>query len=166
LTLYVLSNHLFIKANCAYAIAASLTASAHIVPGVILTVRLFAWWDGQWSLLAELVELPDRLVDAREMAGHVESTFRSEGFIPPDAEVVSQFHHVANPGYPTPTLGRGPALELLLPRLEALDVLSRGRFGTWRYEIANQDHVFLQGAELVGRLLKGEEEKTFLSARH
>jgi hypothetical protein len=37
------------------------------------------------------------------------------------------------------------------------------RFGAWRYEIANRDHCFLQGAELAGRLTRSEPEPTFSS---
>jgi hypothetical protein len=40
---------------------------------------------------------------------------------------------------------------------------SRGRFGAWRYEIATQDHTFMQGAEVAGRLMLGDAEPTISS---
>src|SRR5690606_17418621 len=91
----------------------------------------------------------------------VVSAFAREGFIPRGARIASVFHHVAAPGYPTPTLGRDAALAAIHRTLAPLGVHSRGRFGAWRYEIANQDHCFLQGAELAGRLLRSESEPTF-----
>lgn len=42
---------------------------------------------------------------------------------------------------PTPTLGRDEALDEILPTLEKdFGILSRGRFGSWKYEVGNQDH--------------------------
>ena len=36
------------------------------------------------------------------------------------------------------------------------------RFGGWKYEVSNQDHSFMQGAELAGRLVRGTPEVTYL----
>jgi protoporphyrinogen oxidase len=62
--------------------------------------------------------------------------------------------------YPVPTLGRDKALEVIQPCLESRSVYSRGRFGAWKYEVGNMDHSFMQGVEVVGRLLTGEKERT------
>jgi hypothetical protein len=43
-------------------------------------------------------------------------------------------------------------------------VYSRGRFGSWRYEISNQDHAFMQGVEVVRRILFDLHEETFGNA--
>lgn len=62
--------------------------------------------------------------------------------------------------YPVPTLGRDEALSTIQPYLESKSVYSRGRFGAWRYEIGNMDHSFMQGVEVVERLLTGTTEQT------
>ena len=41
-----------------------------------------------------------------------------------------------------------------------MDIYSRGRFGAWKYEVGNQDHSFMQGVEIAGRLLSGAPELT------
>jgi len=62
--------------------------------------------------------------------------------------------------YPVPTLGRDAALAMIQPYLESHGIYSRGRFGAWKYEVGNMDHSFMQGVELVDRLLFGKEEQT------
>ena len=62
--------------------------------------------------------------------------------------------------YPVPTLGRDKALDTIQPYLESRSVYSRGRFGAWKYEVGNMDHCFMQGVEVVERLLTGNEERT------
>ena len=44
--------------------------------------------------------------------------------------------------------------------LRAKDVWSRGRFGSWKYEVANQDHSTMLGVEAVDNLLFGAKEVT------
>jgi protoporphyrinogen oxidase len=63
--------------------------------------------------------------------------------------------------YPVPTLGRDRALEIIHTYLESRGVFSRGRFGAWKYEVANMDHSFMQGVEVVDRILGGAEERVF-----
>jgi len=62
--------------------------------------------------------------------------------------------------YPVPTLGREKALGTIQPYLESRSVYSRGRFGAWKYEVGNMDHSFMQGVEVVGRLMTGNIECT------
>jgi protoporphyrinogen oxidase len=62
--------------------------------------------------------------------------------------------------YPVPTTGRDVALAVIQPFLEAHEVYSRGRFGAWKYEVGNMDHSFMQGVEVVERLLDGAKERT------
>jgi hypothetical protein len=60
-----------------------------------------------------------------------------------------------HPGYPTPSLERDGVLKQLLPKLQAMDIHSRGRFGSWKYEVGNQDHSFMLGVEAVDNILHG-----------
>ena len=55
---------------------------------------------------------------------------------------------------------RDAILSDIIPWLELRDIYSRGRFGMWKYEVANTDHALMQGVELVNRLLLGEQETT------
>jgi len=64
--------------------------------------------------------------------------------------------------YPVPTLDRDKNLKQILEFLEAHDILSRGRFGGWRYEIGNTDHSFMQGKEAIDRLLWDVREKVWM----
>lgn len=63
--------------------------------------------------------------------------------------------------YPVPTVGRDAALSVINEFLESQGVYSRGRFGAWKYEVGNMDHSFMQGVEVVARILTGKGEATF-----
>jgi hypothetical protein len=77
-----------------------------------------------------------------------------------DDEIVSTYHRRFDHGYPTPTLEREGVLSQLLPRLQAMDIYSRGRFGSWRYEVGNQDQSFMLGVEAVDHIVSGGVELT------
>jgi len=113
-----------------------------------------------WSLMAEVSESADKPVDASRV---VEDTVRGLGV----AGLLSEAKHVTHTwtqrveyGYPTPTPGRDGIVHGLLDELEAKDILSRGRFGAWKYEVGNMDHAFMQGVEVAERLLLGTPEVT------
>jgi hypothetical protein len=78
--------------------------------------------------------------------------------------VVSRYHRMVDYSYPIPTLERDRALSVLQPALLDHKIYSRGRFGTWRYEIGNMDHSVMMGAEAVGHALNGENESVFHSS--
>ena len=59
--------------------------------------------------------------------------------IKPTDEIISTYHRRFDHGYPTPALERDGVLKELLPKLQAKDIFSRGRFGSWKYEVGNQD---------------------------
>jgi protoporphyrinogen oxidase len=75
-------------------------------------------------------------------------------------EIVSRYLIDIPYSYPVPTLKRDRALESIQTFLESKGIFSRGRFGAWKYEVGNMDHSFMQGVEVVDRLLFGKEEKT------
>lgn len=74
--------------------------------------------------------------------------------------VVSRFLIDIPYSYPVPALGRDRALDIIQPWLESASVYSRGRFGSWKYEVGNMDHSFMQGVEVVERILNGSHEPT------
>jgi hypothetical protein len=75
-------------------------------------------------------------------------------------DIVDTWVYHADYSYPTPTVERDGLLSQVIPYLERHDIYSRGRFGMWKYEVANTDHTLMQGVELVNRLLNGEPETT------
>lgn len=78
----------------------------------------------------------------------------------PGDEIVSTYHRAFDHGYPTPSLERDGVLKKLLPSLKDLGIWSRGRFGSWKYEVGNQDHSFMLGVEAVDNILNGATELT------
>ena len=82
---------------------------------------------------------------------------------PEEAEsaIASTWSFTADYGYPVPSLGRDRALATLQPWLEQRGIYSRGRFGGWRYEMANMDHSVMQGVEWANRLVLNQPETTY-----
>ena len=98
-------------------------------------------------------ELPDIVVQC--IQGAIKTKLLNE-----EDEIVSWFHHRLEHGYPTPSLKRDNALEYILPKLKSKNIWSRGRFGAWKYEVANQDHSVMQGVEAINNMLYGTAEMT------
>ena len=113
-----------------------------------------------WSLLCEVAHPRGETPHLDALARDVLAAAARDGLTGPRTEVVSMWSTFLPRGYPVPTRARDAALAALLPALEARRVFSRGRFGAWRYEVSNQDHCFMQGVELVDRLLEGADEPT------
>ena len=113
-----------------------------------------------WSLMAEVSESPGKPVRQENLIADVIAGFIACGFIDP-AAIVTSFHRRLDHGYPTPWLGRDAVLDPIEKTLHAAAVLSRGRFGAWKYEVSNQDHSFMQGVEAVNHILHGTPEPTF-----
>ncbi len=113
----------------------------------------------QWSLMTETAESPVKPVDREELPAWTERALREDGLLPPGARVVSRVHRILPQGYPTPFLGRDAVVDPLLRAFESRGIFSRGRFGAWKYEVANQDHSFAQGWECAERCLTGAGEE-------
>lgn len=75
--------------------------------------------------------------------------------------IVSTFLSEIEHAYPIPTRGRDEALREIQPKLEQMDIYSRGRFGAWKYEIGNMDHSFMQGVEVADRIVRNHKEKVW-----
>lgn len=63
-------------------------------------------------------------------------------------------------GYPTPSVGRDEVLTKALPWLREQNIWSRGRFGAYKYEVANQDHSVMMGVECADNILFSTKEVT------
>lgn len=119
-----------------------------------------------WSLMLEVSESPDKPVNREGLMEEVIRGALNTRLIGSRDEIVSTWSHRAHYGYPTPGLHRDEALAELIPFFEGHDVYSRGRFGLWKYEVSNQDHSFMQGVEVVERLVNGRKEITAFDAGH
>lgn len=109
----------------------------------------------QWSLMTETSESAHKPVDAGRLVEQTLSALIEDGLVPEGTEVLSKTHRILPQGYPTPFLGRDAVVDPVLRRFEARGIYSRGRFGAWKYEVANQDHSWSMGRECAERLLTG-----------
>ena len=82
------------------------------------------------------------------------------GLMEPGSEVVSLYYRRLEHGYPTPSLGRDGVLSQALPWLRERSIWSRGRFGSYKYEVANQDHSLMLGVECADNVMAGTMEVT------
>ena len=119
-----------------------------------------------WSLMAEVSESRYKPVEQTRLMDNVIEGLLATRLIERREDIVSTWRHRAEFGYPTPGLERDAAIAEILPFFEAKGVYSRGRFGLWRYEVSNQDHSFMQGVEVVERLVRGRQEITAMDANY
>ncbi len=115
----------------------------------------------QWSLLAETSQSPQKPLRSDRIVNDTLRGLQATGLLSARAVIATTWHRRLEYGYPTPFLGRDRVLRQTMSTLEAMGILSRGRFGAWKYEVSNQDHSLMQGVEAVNRGLLGHEEFTF-----
>ncbi|KAK0255057.1 hypothetical protein LTS09_009813 [Friedmanniomyces endolithicus] len=113
-----------------------------------------------WSIMLEVSESSMKPVDQANMLKDCIQGLVNTDMIEPADEIVSTYHRRFDHGYPTPSLERDGALKQILPRLYDMDILSRGRFGSWKYEVGNQDHSFMLGVEAADNVVNGAAELT------
>lgn len=89
----------------------------------------------------------------------VEEGLRRAGVIDGRAPVASVHVEDIPYAYPIPTVERDRALRTIQPWLIERDILSRGRFGSWRYEMGNMDHAVKMGIDAARRLVTGATEE-------
>jgi nucleoside-diphosphate-sugar epimerase/protoporphyrinogen oxidase len=121
---------------------------------------------GQWSILTESSESPMRQVDVANHTNAVLASLQRAGLIPSDCTIVSTWEHRLDYGYPVPYDVRDSHVHAFDEFLLKHNVRSRGRFGAWKYEVANQDHSCEQGVEAVDNILFGSPEVTFRKPNH
>lgn len=109
-----------------------------------------------WSIMLEVSESTMKPVNHTTLLQDCITGLINTTLLQPTDEIVSTYHRVFTPGYPTPSLERDDALQELLPRLrDDFGIWSRGRFGSWKYEVGNQDHSFMLGVEAVDACVCG-----------
>jgi protoporphyrinogen oxidase len=113
-----------------------------------------------WSIMLEVSESSMKPVDRKTLLKDCIQGLVNTEMLKPTDEIVSTYLRSFDHGYPTPTLEREGVLKQLLPKLQAKDIYSRGRFGSWRYEVGNQDHSFMLGVEAVDAIINGGVELT------
>lgn len=113
-----------------------------------------------WSLMFEISESPLRPVSHQTVVEETVQGALRVGLIQSDDQIVSVYHRRLPHGYPTPTTIRDTIIKDALPRLKQKGFYSRGRFGSYKYEVANQDHSLMQGVEAVDNILFGATEVT------
>ena len=124
-----------------------------------------------WSLLCEASQpkFDDNLkpidTDSEQykenILGKTIHSLKIYGLINDESEVVDIWHHYLPQGYPVPCINRDILLNQIQPWLEQQNIYSRGRFGGWKYEVSNQDHSYMQGIEVVDRIILGVPEVTY-----
>jgi protoporphyrinogen oxidase len=123
-----------------------------------------------WSLMFEVsestlkpVDMSPTVLGGQEWPAIVRETLAgavATGLISAGDEVVSFYHRRLEYGYPTPSLRRDAAVSKALPWLRERSIWSRGRFGSWKYEVGNQDHSLMLGVEAADNILFGTPELT------
>lgn len=119
-----------------------------------------------WSLMCEVSESETKPVNHDTLLKDVINGCLSSKLIYDSNDIVSKWMFKASHGYPTPGVHRDEAISSILPFYEELRVYSRGRFGLWKYEVSNQDHSFMQGVEVVERLINQRTEFTAFDANY
>jgi len=114
----------------------------------------------QWSIMCEVAESTEKPVDMENIISIAEKGLYNTKLISEQDVIVQRFHVRLEYGYPTPFCGRDFLFDELNTEFEKLAVLSRGRFGSWKYEVSNQDHSLMLGVEAVDHILFGTEEMT------
>src|SRR5688572_21547856 len=118
--------------------------------------------DTHYSLLCEVSYSEFKPVDGKRIVDDVVQGLINAGMLKERDrdDIVDTWVYDAKYSYPTPTVERDGILSEAIPFLERHDIYSRGRFGMWKYEVANTDHSLMQGVELINRLINGEAEQT------
>ena len=117
-----------------------------------------------WSLMFEVSESAKyKPVDVENMIRDTIIGAINTKLIQPTDEIVSTYHRRLEHGYPTPCLNRDSVLAEALPLLKnKYNIWSRGRFGSYKYEVGNQDHSCMLGVEAADNMSHGTKEFTLL----
>ncbi len=117
------------------------------------------------AYMTETSYSPQKDEPREQLEQRVEEGLRGSGVVEGNPPVVSIHVEQIGHAYPVPTLGLDEALATMQPWLMEHDIFSRGRFGSWRYEIGNMDHAVKMGIDIARRLLLSEEEELWSSTQ-
>ena len=119
--------------------------------------------DRYCSWMTEVASSDVRPLDGDHLVERVDDALRRTGLVPADAPIASVHVEHLPYAYPVPSLGRDGALRVIQPWLDERHVLSRGRFGAWRYELGNMDHAVKMGVDAARRIVDGTPEQAWRS---
>jgi protoporphyrinogen oxidase len=98
--------------------------------------------------------------EAREgLEERVEEGLRASGVIEGRPPLASSHVIDVDYAYPVPSLKRDAALGVIQPWLMQQGIYSRGRFGSWRYEIGNMDHAVKMGIDAARNIVNQSPEE-------
>jgi protoporphyrinogen oxidase len=115
------------------------------------------------SYLTETAYPSGRIEERDALETRVVDALVETGLIEHDTPIASRHTIDIEYAYPIPTLTRDSALKVIQGWLMQHDIYSRGRFGTWRYEIGNMDHAVKMGVDVARRLAEGRAEELWPS---
>jgi len=81
------------------------------------------------------------------------------GMLPRNATIASVWDTRLEYGYPVPYVERNMHVHAADKALRNLGIWSRGRFGSWKYEVGNQDHSCMLGYDAIDSMLFGGNEQ-------
>jgi protoporphyrinogen oxidase len=116
------------------------------------------------SYMTETAYSDTRPVARDGLEERVEAGLRAAGVVAGRPRVVSVHLEDIPYAYPVPTIGRDDALGVIQPWLMERGIFSRGRFGSWRYEIGNMDHAVKLGIDVARRIVTGTPEQLYGSS--
>jgi protoporphyrinogen oxidase len=111
------------------------------------------------SYLTETSYSDDRPLRDASLADRVMEGLVEVELVDTEAPVTSVHEVDIAYAYPIPTLGRDSSLATIQPWLQQHSIYSRGRFGSWQYEIGNMDHAVKMGIDVARLLLEGKPEE-------
>jgi protoporphyrinogen oxidase len=111
------------------------------------------------SYMTETAYRPEAPPDRTALERRVVAALSSSGVVEGTPEIASVHTIDVEYAYPVPTLGRDAALAVIQDWLMERDIYSRGRFGSWRYELGNMDHAVKMGVDVARLLVEGRPEE-------
>lgn len=120
--------------------------------------------DDHYSLICDISHSRHRRVNKATIIEDCIQSLLRTGILPAGSRkhIVATSLIDAGYTYPVPTLNRDAILDEIQEWLESVGIFSRGRFGSWLYEIGNMDQAFMMGLQWVDWVLKGKRQSIWL----